>query len=195
MRQDQIAGLQVEQFLVGVGFAALLITDVPAVFELGAFSMFGVASATLIVVTGVPSLLVLLPGSASRQVGEGAVHHFVTAALRGEPLTIHNDGSQLRSWCYVDDIVDGLVAGLARRGPPHVTCNLGSGSPVALRTVIETLCAQLGHTPPIVRGAEHPADAKHTHACLERAAEFLGYRPRVPFERGVAGMLRGLTGV
>ena len=52
-----------------------------------------------------------------RQVGEGAVHHFIVRALRGEPLTVHNDGAQIRAWCYVDDIVDGIVLALdARRG-------------------------------------------------------------------------------
>jgi nucleoside-diphosphate-sugar epimerase len=45
-----------------------------------------------------------------RQVGEGAVHHFILRALEGKPLTIHNDGSQIRAWCYVDDIVEGGAA-------------------------------------------------------------------------------------
>ena len=39
------------------------------------------------------------------QVGEGAVHHFIVRALAGEPLVVHNDGSQIRAWCYVDDII------------------------------------------------------------------------------------------
>ena len=43
-----------------------------------------------------------------RQVGEGAVHHFIRRALAGEDLTIHNDGSQIRAWCYVDDIIDAI---------------------------------------------------------------------------------------
>ena len=43
-----------------------------------------------------------------RQVGEGAVHHFIVRALKGEPLTVHNDGSQIRAWCYIDDIVDAV---------------------------------------------------------------------------------------
>lgn len=43
-----------------------------------------------------------------RQVGEGAVHHFIVRALEGAPLTVHNDGSQIRAWCYVDDIVDAV---------------------------------------------------------------------------------------
>ena len=80
-------------FTTVVGFGALLITDVPAVFELGAFSMLGVASATVIVLTGVPSLLVLWPGSSSKtrtthglvgltdrllERGLGALGHWVT---------------------------------------------------------------------------------------------------------------------
>ncbi len=44
-----------------------------------------------------------------RQVGEGAVHHFIVRALRGEPLHVHNDGAQIRAWCYVDDITDAVV--------------------------------------------------------------------------------------
>jgi nucleoside-diphosphate-sugar epimerase len=43
-----------------------------------------------------------------RQVGEGAVHHFIVRALKGEPLSVHNDGSQIRAWCYIDDIVDAV---------------------------------------------------------------------------------------
>ena len=43
-----------------------------------------------------------------RQVGEGAVHHFIVRAIAGEPLKIHNDGAQIRSWCYIDDIIDAL---------------------------------------------------------------------------------------
>jgi nucleoside-diphosphate-sugar epimerase len=43
-----------------------------------------------------------------RQVGEGAVHHFIVRALKGEPLHVHNDGSQIRAWCYIDDIVDAV---------------------------------------------------------------------------------------
>src|SRR5690606_40102870 len=42
------------------------------------------------------------------QIGEGAVHAFVARALRDEPILIHNEGDQIRSWCYIDDIVDGI---------------------------------------------------------------------------------------
>ena len=60
-------------FTTVVGFAALLITDVPAVLELGAFSIFGVASGTLLVATGVPALLVSWPRSAPHRASRGAL--------------------------------------------------------------------------------------------------------------------------
>lgn len=44
-----------------------------------------------------------------RQVGEGAVHHFIRRALAGEDLTIHNEGSQIRAWCYIDDIIEAVL--------------------------------------------------------------------------------------
>jgi nucleoside-diphosphate-sugar epimerase len=45
-----------------------------------------------------------------RQVGEGAIHNFVKRAIAGEPLVVYNDGAQIRSWAYVDDVVDGAIA-------------------------------------------------------------------------------------
>ena len=48
------------------------------------------------------------------QVGEGAIHQFIVQALRGEDLTIYNDGGQIRAWCYVYDMVEGLLACLER---------------------------------------------------------------------------------
>ncbi len=48
------------------------------------------------------------------QTGEGAIHRFIVQALRNEDITIHNDGSQIRAWCYVDDMATGLLACLER---------------------------------------------------------------------------------
>ena len=61
-----------------------------------------------------------------RQVGEGAVHHFIVRALKGEPLQIHNDGSQIRAWCYVDDIVDGILLCLTREEAVGHAFNIGN---------------------------------------------------------------------
>src|SRR5215831_2007347 len=49
-----------------------------------------------------------------QQVGQGAIHAFVVRALKGEDLVIHNDGSQIRAWCYIDDIVEGVLLALVK---------------------------------------------------------------------------------
>src|SRR4051794_12887986 len=61
-----------------------------------------------------------------RQVGEGAVHHFIVRALRGEPLLIHNNGDQIRSWCYIDDIVDATLLTLVDERAVGNAFNIGN---------------------------------------------------------------------
>src|ERR1700735_5384254 len=61
-----------------------------------------------------------------RQVGLGAIHSFVVAALRGEDVVIHNDGSQIRAWCYVDDIVDGVLLCLVKDEAVGEAFNIGN---------------------------------------------------------------------
>ena len=68
-----------------------------------------------------------------RQVGEGAVHHFIVRALRGEPLQLHNDGSQIRAWCYVDDIVDAVERTLI--DPRAVGHSFNIGNPRSTVTI------------------------------------------------------------
>jgi nucleoside-diphosphate-sugar epimerase len=52
------------------------------------------------------------------QIGEGAIHHFVVRAITGKPLMIHGEGDQIRSWCYIDDMLDGILI-LFRKGRSH----------------------------------------------------------------------------
>jgi len=68
-----------------------------------------------------------------RQVGEGAVHHFIVRALRQQPLEIHNDGSQIRSWCYIDDIADAIERVLV--DPRAVGHSFNIGNPRSTVTI------------------------------------------------------------
>jgi len=61
-----------------------------------------------------------------RQVGEGAVHHFIRRALAGEPLIVHNDGSQIRAWCYIDDIVEAILLALSNDAAVGHSFNIGN---------------------------------------------------------------------
>src|SRR5207247_5231538 len=75
-----------------------------------------------------------LPGGSVRpfnvygpgQVGSGAIHHFAVRALAGEELVIHGDGSQIRAWCYVDDVVEALLAILEREEAIGQVFNVGN---------------------------------------------------------------------
>jgi len=60
------------------------------------------------------------------QVGEGAIHAFVTRALRNAPIHIHNEGDQIRAWCYIDDIVEGVLRVLTRDDAVGETFNIGN---------------------------------------------------------------------
>src|SRR3989304_746185 len=60
------------------------------------------------------------------QVGEGAIHRFIVRALRGEELELHNDGSQIRAWCYVDDIVEAILLCLEKREAVGQAFNVGN---------------------------------------------------------------------
>ncbi|MBW1976307.1 MAG: SDR family oxidoreductase, partial [Deltaproteobacteria bacterium] len=59
------------------------------------------------------------------QVGEGAIHHFVVRAIKNEPLTIHGEGDQIRYWCYIDDMVDGILLCLEREEAIGEVFNIG----------------------------------------------------------------------
>jgi nucleoside-diphosphate-sugar epimerase len=61
-----------------------------------------------------------------RQVGEGAVHHFIVRALKGEPLSVHNDGAQIRAWCYIDDVVEAVECVLADDRAVGHSFNIGN---------------------------------------------------------------------
>jgi len=61
-----------------------------------------------------------------RQVGEGAVHHFIRLALAGKDLTIHNEGSQIRAWCYIDDIIEAIMLCLAKDEAIGHAFNIGN---------------------------------------------------------------------
>src|SRR5256714_14844789 len=60
------------------------------------------------------------------QIGGGAIRAFIEAALAGRDLTIHGDGSQIRAWCYVDDMVDSLLLCLERDEAVGQTFNVGN---------------------------------------------------------------------
>jgi UDP-glucuronate decarboxylase len=121
-----------------------------------------------------------------RQVGEGAVHQFIVRALRGEPLSIHNDGSQIRAWCYVDDIVDGIL--LALEKPEAIGNAFNIGNPRSTLTIYNLAreVVRLSSSASRIEFVKWPhPDIELRIPNIDKARELLGFNPRVDLEEGL----------
>ena len=112
-----------------------------------------------------------------------AIPTFIRQALRDEPITLAGDGLQTRSVCYVDDLVEGILAfaGSAHPGP----VNIGNPDEMTVRRIAEDIVAAAGSQSEIV-SIERPVDdpqVRRPDTAL--AEELLGWRPRVPWEKGL----------
>jgi len=120
------------------------------------------------------------------QIGEGAIHRFIVQALRDENITIHNDGSQIRAWCYVDDMISGLLACLERDEAVGQAFNIGNPRSVV---TIYNLAMQIAH----LSGSRSKisfvpwdqTDVELRIPNIEKARRLLGYEPQVDLEDGL----------
>ncbi|WP_316976072.1 UDP-glucuronic acid decarboxylase family protein [Shumkonia mesophila] len=114
------------------------------------------------------------------------VSNFIVQALKGNPITVYGDGNQTRSFCYVDDLVDGLVRLMA--APDEVTgpLNLGNPREMTIGQLAETVVAMVG-SGSSVQYRPLPADDP-TQRCpdISLAKEKLGWTPKVALEDGLA---------
>jgi UDP-glucose 4-epimerase len=120
------------------------------------------------------------------QVGEGALRTFVIRALRNEPLEIHGDGTQIRAWCYVDDMVDGVL--LAMEHPRAVGESFNIGNQRAVTTIYglaNTVIRVLGSRSPIVFTRKDYADVELRIPSVRKAKELLGFEARIDLEEGI----------
>ncbi|MCA9601063.1 MAG: NAD-dependent epimerase/dehydratase family protein [Polyangiales bacterium] len=120
------------------------------------------------------------------QVGEGAIHAFVTRALRGEPITIHNDGDQIRSWCYIDDIVEGILLALTRVEAIGQSFNIGNPrSTVTIFHLAKLVVRLAKSTSPIQFKDWDFPDVELRVPDVKKAEKLLGFRPTVDLEDGI----------
>jgi nucleoside-diphosphate-sugar epimerase len=120
------------------------------------------------------------------QVGEGAIHRFIMQALRGEDITIHNDGGQIRAWCYVEDMIEGIVRSLAL--PEAVGHSFNIGNPRSIVTVYHLareIVRLAVSDSRIVFVPWDKVDVELRIPNIEKARELLGFEPRVDLEEGL----------
>lgn len=113
------------------------------------------------------------------------VSNFVVHALAGQPLTVHGKGEQTRSFCYVDDMIDGLVAMM--RSPDEITgpINLGNPGEFTIGELAEKVIAMTGATAGIEYLPLPQDDPIRRQPDITRAAEQLGWRPHVALDEGL----------
>jgi len=117
-----------------------------------------------------------------------AIPTFVRQALADEPLTVFGDGSQTRSFCYVDDLIRGLVL-LARSGE-HLPVNIGNPQELSLLELAQTVVGVTGSKSEIVYEALPVDDPQVRQPDITRARQLLGWEPQVTLEDGLRRMLQ-----
>lgn len=115
------------------------------------------------------------------------ISNFLMQALRGDPLTIYGDGSQTRSFCYVDDLIDGLVR-LSRSGE-HLPVNIGNPGEFTILECARAVLEVTGSKSPL-KFEPLPVDDP-TRRCpdITKARRLLGWEPHIPLKEGLARSL------
>lgn len=113
------------------------------------------------------------------------VSNFIVQALRGEDITLYGDGSQTRSFCYVDDLIEGFVRLMA--SPDGVTgpINLGNPNEFTIRQLAEAVLAKVGGKSRLVCKPLPSDDPKQRQPNIEQAKAVLGWQPQVQLEEGL----------
>ncbi|MBA3348706.1 MAG: SDR family oxidoreductase [Actinobacteria bacterium] len=120
-----------------------------------------------------------------------AIPTFVRQAMEHKPLTVFGDGSQTRSFCYVDDLIRGLI--LLAESDEHMPVNIGNPQEFTLLELAEKVLALWGGTSEIIYEALPTDDPKVRQPDITRARQILGWEPQIPLDDGLQLLHAALT--
>lgn len=114
-----------------------------------------------------------------------ALPNLLKQALLGQPLTVYGDGSQTRSFCYVDDLIDGVIRLL--HSDEHLPVNIGNQHEMTILEFAETINQIVGNKAGIVfvKDARSVRDPQQRQPDITRASTILGWEPKVSLEEGI----------
>ncbi|HEX5451195.1 MAG TPA: NAD-dependent epimerase/dehydratase family protein, partial [Candidatus Limnocylindrales bacterium] len=117
------------------------------------------------------------------------IPELLSAALANRPLEVHGDGSQTRSFCYVDDLVEGLLLVGLDLGADGDVLNLGNPAEISIRGLAESIRELTGTAAPIVAAAARPEDPRQRRPDIGRIRARYGWDPRTDLREGLARTL------
>ncbi|MDZ7373780.1 MAG: SDR family oxidoreductase [candidate division KSB1 bacterium] len=112
-----------------------------------------------------------------------AIPTFIAQALRGEPITVYGEGTQTRSFCYVDDQIEGIYRLLI--SDYHLPVNIGNPEEMTVRELAELIIRLTGSRSPIVNHPLPEDDPRVRQPDITRARQVLGWEPKVDIETGL----------
>ena len=113
------------------------------------------------------------------------VSNFIVQALSGQDITIYGDGSQTRSFCFVDDLIDGFLRLMDSPSPFTGPVNLGNPDEFTIRQLADTVVALTGSASKIVHCPLPIDDPRQRRPDISLAGRMLGWQPRVPLAAGL----------
>lgn len=120
------------------------------------------------------------------QVGEGAIHRFVVDALQDKELQIHGDGNQIRAWCYVDDMVDGVLLAMEHPGAIGESLNIGnSRAVVTIYGLANTIVRVLNSKSKIRFLPKDYVDIELRVPNVDKARQLIGFEAKTDLEVGL----------
>ncbi|MFA9409919.1 MAG: NAD-dependent epimerase/dehydratase family protein [Deltaproteobacteria bacterium] len=120
------------------------------------------------------------------QVGEGAVHAFVVRALQGDKILIHNEGDQIRSWCYIDDIVEAILLAMARDEAVGESFNIGNPRSTITIYQLAQLIVRLTESKSAIEFIDWDfPDVELRIPDVKKAEQLLGFRAHIELEQGL----------
>jgi len=113
------------------------------------------------------------------------VSNFIVQALLGEDITIYGDGSQTRSFCYVDDLVRGFLSSMDAGADVHGPINLGNPNEFTIRELAEKVLAKIGGKSKLVQQPLPQDDPMQRKPDITQARDVLGWEPQVQLDEGL----------
>jgi dTDP-glucose 4,6-dehydratase len=130
------------------------------------------------------------------QLGEGAIHQFVVRAIRNEQIQIHGDGDQIRSWCFIDDFIDGVILCLGNKKAIGQAFNIGNPRGTITISMLAKLIKTIANSKSeIVYVPKNYVDVELRIPSIEKAKKILKFDPKFDLDEGLKKTIEWYRGV